>query len=565
MNYLKIYKKIIKYRKKHLLKNKNNEKHHVIPSSLGGSNRKHNIVTLTPKEHYICHLLLTKIVKKDSPAYHSMIYAWSCMSANPAGHIRYKMSKGSLYQKLKRDFRKSRSIFTKGNKNPNYGKIWICNNLTLENKRINKTDTIPNGWKRGRILNRNDYFYITNVKTKITKSHDCNKKIPKGFILGKSLIINSKRVLNSEKFKYSYDNLNEEEKKLVIINKKNKLRGNKQVIKNKLITNKKEKVIANNKEKLDINNLIKNKEIVNKKEENIINNKKIMRNKYNFNEINNYLIESNFDFEKTMNNFNYKYGLKSFKILLNNNIKDYSKIKDKVLKNKYVYLYNIFKECNYNYDIFSKKTNYNNGFRYLNNKFKEYIKNYKEKSKKEQNKDFLINKYTKLFNLFVELNLDYNLFSKTTGYNNGILNLKRLFKTYVDKDTYLSIYKKKENKNKLDNKNNYYLSLYKIYKECNYDYDFFILKSDYKHSKYSKKTLLKQFTKYVPEYLEYKKLLAKTWNIDGHYYNTLAEANKITKISLGAIKKHSVNNVFNRDSYEGSCIIAGVIPKKKIY
>lgn len=38
------------------------EKHHIIPRSLGGSRKnKDNIVSLTPKEHFICHLLLTKM------------------------------------------------------------------------------------------------------------------------------------------------------------------------------------------------------------------------------------------------------------------------------------------------------------------------------------------------------------------------------------------------------------------------------------------------------------------------------------------------------------------------
>jgi hypothetical protein len=37
------------------------EKHHIIPSSLGGSNSKENLVVLTAREHFICHLLLTKM------------------------------------------------------------------------------------------------------------------------------------------------------------------------------------------------------------------------------------------------------------------------------------------------------------------------------------------------------------------------------------------------------------------------------------------------------------------------------------------------------------------------
>ena len=38
------------------------EKHHILPKSIGGSNSKDNIVSLLPKEHFVCHLLLTKMV-----------------------------------------------------------------------------------------------------------------------------------------------------------------------------------------------------------------------------------------------------------------------------------------------------------------------------------------------------------------------------------------------------------------------------------------------------------------------------------------------------------------------
>jgi hypothetical protein len=38
------------------------EKHHIVPRSMGGNSSKKNIAVLTPKEHFICHLLLTKMV-----------------------------------------------------------------------------------------------------------------------------------------------------------------------------------------------------------------------------------------------------------------------------------------------------------------------------------------------------------------------------------------------------------------------------------------------------------------------------------------------------------------------
>ena len=38
------------------------EKHHILPRSLGGSNIKSNLVRLTAREHFVCHLLLPKMV-----------------------------------------------------------------------------------------------------------------------------------------------------------------------------------------------------------------------------------------------------------------------------------------------------------------------------------------------------------------------------------------------------------------------------------------------------------------------------------------------------------------------
>ena len=39
------------------------EKHHVIPKSMGGKNTPENLVLLTARQHFVCHLLLTKMVK----------------------------------------------------------------------------------------------------------------------------------------------------------------------------------------------------------------------------------------------------------------------------------------------------------------------------------------------------------------------------------------------------------------------------------------------------------------------------------------------------------------------
>lgn len=54
------------------------EKHHIIPRSLGGDNSEGNVVKLTARQHFICHLLLTKITTGRSK--HLMAYALAAMS-----------------------------------------------------------------------------------------------------------------------------------------------------------------------------------------------------------------------------------------------------------------------------------------------------------------------------------------------------------------------------------------------------------------------------------------------------------------------------------------------------
>lgn len=50
------------------------EIHHIIPKSLGGLNDKHNLVKLTYREHYICHLLLTKMCSDKN---HEIKMCWA--------------------------------------------------------------------------------------------------------------------------------------------------------------------------------------------------------------------------------------------------------------------------------------------------------------------------------------------------------------------------------------------------------------------------------------------------------------------------------------------------------
>lgn len=65
--YTKAYYRIIAFANEKNRSKKDDyfERHHIIPKSIGGSNDVTNLVLLTPREHFICHLLLTKMTEGD--------------------------------------------------------------------------------------------------------------------------------------------------------------------------------------------------------------------------------------------------------------------------------------------------------------------------------------------------------------------------------------------------------------------------------------------------------------------------------------------------------------------
>ena len=96
--YTSIYYSIIERSHNRILQ-EYSEKHHIIPQSLGGSNDSENIVKLTAREHFICHLLLTKMVEGPDK---SKMYqaAWMMASCVGKHQERYKIN-NRLYAKLK--------------------------------------------------------------------------------------------------------------------------------------------------------------------------------------------------------------------------------------------------------------------------------------------------------------------------------------------------------------------------------------------------------------------------------------------------------------------------------
>lgn len=148
------------------------EKHHIIPRSLGGSDNQNNIIKLTAREHFICHWLLTKTVKKNSNHYYSLYKAYNMMTLSSNNHERYNIT-SNVYNTIKKTMSKIKSETLRGKNNPSYGTKWITNFKTKSIKMVKKEELssyLDSGWKLGKIENFDLYDDEGNKTKLIVKS-----------------------------------------------------------------------------------------------------------------------------------------------------------------------------------------------------------------------------------------------------------------------------------------------------------------------------------------------------------------------------------------------------------
>lgn len=148
MNYKKIYDQIIN-RRKLISYDGYTESHHIVPRSLGGNDNQDNLVKLSAREHFICHLLLVKMYPTGQSHY-KMIRAFLMMLVSNKDQERFSPSKS--YQK----FREKYSLFLKeaykGQGNSQFGTKWISNPTANSSMKIGKLEKIPEGFFLGRNL-----------------------------------------------------------------------------------------------------------------------------------------------------------------------------------------------------------------------------------------------------------------------------------------------------------------------------------------------------------------------------------------------------------------------------
>jgi hypothetical protein len=130
------------------------ELHHILPRSLGGSNNDKNLVSLTIREHFICHILLTKFTSGEDR--NKMLYAVILMKGGNDKQPRYINSR--LYESVKLLFAKNRKTMT-GEKNSFYGKKHSAETrakMSASKKKLYGNGNHPHiGMKRSEEVKRN--------------------------------------------------------------------------------------------------------------------------------------------------------------------------------------------------------------------------------------------------------------------------------------------------------------------------------------------------------------------------------------------------------------------------
>jgi len=143
------------------------KKHHIIPKSLGGSNDTDNLVNLTPKEHFVCHLLLTRMC--TGKAKQKMFFGLWAMMNLCNNHQYRKKVKGRIYEQLRSEFVQHLSDATKGKR---VGRVSPRKGVTLSQEtkdKISMANTGKKTWNKG--ITHSD-------KTKAKLSASCKGRVP---------------------------------------------------------------------------------------------------------------------------------------------------------------------------------------------------------------------------------------------------------------------------------------------------------------------------------------------------------------------------------------------------
>ena len=197
------------------------EKHHICPKAddMFPEYKNLNInpwnkVILTPRQHFIAHLILCKVYKNNKSVWYTI---------NMMMNFSYYTNKSRLYQYLRETHSKNLSKNYKNTRviknnegifkripiaddseiigtSKNY--IWINNNI--EEKTVDPSLDIPDGWEIGR-TKKETRFYITNGSE--NRRIKVTDKIPEGWVKGYTKLKPNKGIKNKPKTSATYNHI----------------------------------------------------------------------------------------------------------------------------------------------------------------------------------------------------------------------------------------------------------------------------------------------------------------------------------------------------------------------
>lgn len=196
MDYKRVYTEIVKKRKQNPFSTEEyGEWHHIVPRSIGGADTEENLVRLSPREHYICHALLAEMYEYESYEWYKMNHAFMMMKCSSESQSRYYNAR--LHETKRKDFSKVMQFAQSGEKNSQYGKVWVYHLIKEISKKIPSSELESyedRGWSQGRVLNftkhkskllpKDRYYFPTGISINKRRRDLCQEYF--GFDLYKS-------------------------------------------------------------------------------------------------------------------------------------------------------------------------------------------------------------------------------------------------------------------------------------------------------------------------------------------------------------------------------------------
>ena len=160
------------------------ENHHIITRCFGGTDEKSNMVYLTAREHFICHLLLVRMlvgIQKSKMALvaHNMMFRRNSsfkIGSHTYQFLKEERSKGGISEEQRKNMRigqSNRSIETR----KKIGDVHRGKKVSDKTKDLLKQKGIGNTNKRGKLLSENSKKLISEVQLKHHQSMTQEEKL----------------------------------------------------------------------------------------------------------------------------------------------------------------------------------------------------------------------------------------------------------------------------------------------------------------------------------------------------------------------------------------------------